>query len=302
MNRVALVFAICGALLWGLAFPIAQQLPGSFPPGVFSNTAALSGGGFTPSCTASTNWLARATLVTLTFDKQQYDNLLCGLNTDGVLAKIDTLYIYGAPDSTTAKLNTTQNAFNSTQTGSLTFAAYTGFTGDATTGFLDTGFNPSTAGGQTTQNSATAGVCILSSRATGQLWEAFGASGAAGVITRMLTNFSTNGNIWAINTLSQTITANADAQGGWIETRTGATTTTLYHNGSSFATDTSASAAMPALNMYVFAENLLGTGATQFTGDQQAWFVQGSGFTATDVTNFRSRTNTYLTAYGVTGC
>lgn len=51
MNRLAFVFAVCCALLLGLAFPTAQQIPGNFPPGVFANTAALSpASGPAPTC------------------------------------------------------------------------------------------------------------------------------------------------------------------------------------------------------------------------------------------------------------
>ncbi len=289
---VAAVVWLCSAL----AFAGWQSRDSNYDVNIVS--------GFTPSCTASTNWLARATNVTLTADKTNYDNLLCGLVTDGVLAKLDALYIYGAPDSTTAKLNLAQNAYNSTQTGSLTFTAYTGFTGDAATGYLDTGFNPFSASSpQFTQNASSLSVCVLSSRTTDQGWEALGTQSNN---FSFIEPFGTFADLvqYAINSATPIAVVNTNAQGMWTASRTTSLAIALYRNGSAF--DSSAANASGSVDndtILVFASNTsAGPSPTAFTGDQQAAAAIGGALTATDAGNLRTRINTYLTAYSVSGC
>src|SRR3974390_3125511 len=94
MYRTSLAFAL--ALLSSTAFAqVSQTGAGKGAPG----------GAFTPSCSQSSNFLARATGVTSNTDKTNYDTMICGLVTDGVWSKLDALYVFAAVDRTTAKLN-----------------------------------------------------------------------------------------------------------------------------------------------------------------------------------------------------
>lgn len=267
-------------------------------------SAGFCGGvatGFTPSCTASTNFLARATGVTLTVDKQNYDNLLCGLNTDGVLSSLDGLYIFVAPDTTTAKLNLVSSSFSPlTQTGSLTFAAYTGYTGDASTGFLDIGAVSSLV--QFTQNSSSAGGCVLSSRTSAQNWAEFGEfvinddlrflpiSGAGGPLI-----YATTGTV-------HTGIANSNVQGSWVLSRTTAITSSIYQNkiafGGSPFIDTSGS--IGSAHVYIFAEN--SGSPSNFTGDKIASFFIGGAQSSVNEAKLEARIDTYMVAYGINVC
>jgi hypothetical protein len=76
--------------------------------------------------------------------KTAYDALITSLVSDGVFAKLDALYVFAAPDATTALLNLVQNLYNATNSGA-TFTADAGYTGDGSSAFIDSGFNPSTA-------------------------------------------------------------------------------------------------------------------------------------------------------------
>ncbi len=88
----------------------------------------------------------------------RYDALIRALLAAGVWTKLDALYLLAAADAATALTNLRQASYGLTAVNSPTFEADRGYTGNGTTQYLSTGFNPSTAGGQWVQNSATSGV------------------------------------------------------------------------------------------------------------------------------------------------
>lgn len=76
----------------------------------------------------------------------------------GVIDALDGFYIFDQETEQATTQNWVQNAYNLTKSGTLTFAANDGITGDATTGFYDPGANPSTlnsGAAKFKQNSAT---------------------------------------------------------------------------------------------------------------------------------------------------
>lgn len=256
-----------------------------------------AGGGFTPSCTASSNFLARANGITLTADKTNYDTLICGLNTDGVLAKLDALYIFAAPDATTARLNLVQNAFNASEVGSVTFSQYHGFTGNGSTGYEDTGFNPFLAAGHFSQNNGMIGAYVLSSRTTSQAWREIGAEGVnfSFLVPTLSGNFT-----YGVNTVTPANPVNSNAQGSWAAFRTSSSAITLYKNGVQFdAQAANTSGSVDNDNIFVLASDLGGGAPGGFSQDQLSSAIIGGGLTSTDVANLQSRLNTFMTAYGI---
>src|SRR5258706_278504 len=88
------------ATLFAILLAVSPALTGSITLLGVGKPAA--GGGFSPSCTESSNFLARATGITLTADKTNYDTLICGVVTDGLCCAatggvLDGLYIWAAP-------------------------------------------------------------------------------------------------------------------------------------------------------------------------------------------------------------
>jgi hypothetical protein len=170
--RKLLTLWIALAAIVGISTSSFAQLNGGlmFPgPG----TPATSGGA---GCTAATNFLARTSGLSGT-ETTAYTTMICGLVTDGVItgnlsgatgcgSVLDGLYIFATNTTTTANLNLCGTSYGLTQHGSVTFNADTGYTGDGTTGYFDTGFNPSTAGGNFSLNSASIGSYILTNRTT----------------------------------------------------------------------------------------------------------------------------------------
>lgn len=256
-------------------------------------------GGFTPTCTASTNWLARATNVTLTADKTHYDDLLCGLNTDGIGCSntLDALYIYMAVDVSTAKLNLCSSSFAITSHGTNIdtsgFAQYVGFTGNSSDRYLDTGLDPSLGGTFYSQNSAAFGTCISTSN-TGNLVEMGQNVGGDG--SRLIAAFGGTIGIFEINQNSQDTPSNTLVAGLWDLSRTAASVNTYYLGTSTVGTGTVASRLPTSATFFILAENSSGSPAT-FTSNTHLGSFVGKGLNGTQAGNLRSRMNTFAMAY-----
>lgn len=251
------------------------------------------GSGFTPSCSQSSTFLTAATGVTLTGDKTNYDTLICGLQTDGNLAGLDVLYIWAAPSAVNAALVNLANpgTFNGTVHATLTFSAYHGYTGDSNTGYMDTGFNPTTATSPNyVQNSATFGAYVLSSRTTNQNWWAVGNTAASN--DELFAPYQTGTGTAQLNSATGFNVNNANAQGSYNITRTSSTQQFSYQNSNETATGNTSDTSVAPLNAnIVFFAFQPGFGNT---GDQLAAGWIGKGVTAVNSCKINNRINTYL--------
>ena len=91
------------------------------------------------------------------------------------------------------------------------------------------------------------------------------------------------------------IYGNTDATGHYIISRTGSTSTTLFKNGSSVATDATVSTGEKGTqNYYILARNNAGT-ADQYTKRQLTFVHLGKGLTTTQASNLSTHINTFLT-------
>ena len=279
------------ATLW-LAFAPAYaqvgQIPG-WPP-----TQVVGGGG---GCSQATTFLARTSGLSGT-ETSAYTTMICGMVTDGTWSKFDALYIFATNTTTTANLNLVSTSFGLTPTGAaLTFTADHGYTGNGTSGFLDTGL-VLTSATQYTLNSGAIGVYDLTNRTTNSNTFAMGVTNVSDARILILnTNF-----IFNINTTANTSIANTQAQGLWFVNRSSASLNTVYLNGNTgtpFGSSTQAAGSVPVTtSMAIFGQNTSG-GIQQPTTDQfsAAWI--GGGFTTTDVANVSSRINAFMTALGI---
>jgi hypothetical protein len=87
------------------------------------------------------------------------NDLIVALKTAGVWAKLDAFYVLAAADAQSSLLNWVSASYNLTTVNAPTFVADQGYTGNGTTSYLDTGFNPTTAPSpKFTQNSAHLGL------------------------------------------------------------------------------------------------------------------------------------------------
>jgi hypothetical protein len=257
----------------------------------------VASGGFTPSCSQSSTFLAAATGVTLTADKQNYDTLICGLVSDGVW-NFDVLYIWAAPTQATALINLANpGTFNGTTHGTVSFAAYQGFTGDGSTFYIDSGFNPATA---TTpkfvQNDAVLGVYVLTNRTTGSnLWQIGCTVGACpGLLFDSYSGGSAGG---TLNSASIISTGSTTAQGAWNLARSDAVAEGIFLNSTEARVGglSDTSVAPTSANIIFFGFNT-GFG---LVSDQMAagWIGSGLNVVATVSVNsckVNNRINTYL--------
>jgi hypothetical protein len=223
---------------------------GMFPgPGTFMTP---SGGG---GCTAATNFLARTSGLSGT-ETTAYTTMICGLVTDGIItgnlsgatgcgSKLDGLFIFATNTTTTANLNLCGTSFGLTQTGTVTFTADHGYTGNGSTGFMNTGFNASTAGGNYLQNSCSLGAYVLTNRGSGTGVE-IGVSD--GTIFSIIEPFNGGMLDWDLNGGAFPSVAVAGSNAAWIVSRTGASAHAAYRNGSSTPIATASSGTFALAN------------------------------------------------------
>lgn len=253
-------------------------------------------GGFTPSCSQSSTYLARTTGLSGT-EQSAYDAMICGMVTDATWSLFDALYVFATNTTTTANLNLVSTSFGLTLNGSVTFAADRGYTGDGTTGYFTTGFIPSTSGVNYQLNAASIGGCALNSRTTSNNSSFLGTSTTNA--NNYLVPLASSAAAYHVNGSNATFpsTANTNAQGSWILSRTALTNGALYLNGSSFASYTSISGSLSNFEFYALAQNSNGT-ANSFSSDQIAYVFMAAALDATQASNIRSRLNTFLTSVG----
>jgi hypothetical protein len=248
-----------------------------------------------PPCSQATTFLARTSGLSLT-ETNAYTNLICGMVADGTWCgtTLDALYIFATNTTTTANLNLCSTSYGLTQNFVVTFSADHGYTGNGSSGYLDTGFNPTVAAGNYALNSASIGAYVLTSRTASQAYAEFGVhDGSEYSYMRPLQSGSAN---FDINGATFPTGTSANAQGSYLATRTSNTTVTLYKNGSSVGSSAAdASVSLPNADITLLIIGGLGS----YSADQvsAAWF--GAGVNSTVAANIQSRVNAYMTTLGI---
>ncbi len=92
--------------------------------------------------TASIALIARMTAAPDSARRGQIDALVRALKIAGIWPKLAALYLTAAHDAQAARLNWVSGSHDLTEHGALTFTADRGYTGDGSTGYLDSGWSP----------------------------------------------------------------------------------------------------------------------------------------------------------------
>ena len=200
-------------------------------------------------------------------------NLIDGLVSDGVWAKLDCLYVLAQQNETDAKLNLIGTSYGLTQvgslerpgprSGSLVFAAYAGFSGFNTlNSYLDTGLNPFTATSLNfVQNSASFGVWLYSiPDASTNVVIGTGNVGTAGE-NNIYPDFT--GNFFArVNFSTSPGVTSPGASGLYVGDRPSSASSSPYYNGAALVTQPGTSVAPQSHNFQIGEISGAGTDAT----------------------------------------
>jgi hypothetical protein len=225
--------------------------------------------------------------------------LIVSLKAHSLWTVQDRIWLH-ASENTTQALTCLKSLSVATVTGTVSHVASQGYTGDGSTGFINTGFANGT---NYTRNDAGVSVYVRNSRASNNTGTAIGSADLAGTgvqsiispLSSSVINYDVNNNQFTAQA------ANTNAQGFWTSVRTGASARALYKNSNStaFATNTNVSVAITGnVVFYIHARNQNGT-ANLFGSDQIALTIIGSGMTnGTNVALFQTDFNAYMTALG----
>ncbi len=296
----------------GLFVPrIVRAQLGTSPPFMYVDSSAVGLDPFVTAWYASVQATAAGqgnTAVILDTELAAHNALYLGLQTDSLLSKIKALMTYpgtGAGDTALygALVPLISNVGNNPWTNvGLNFQpanlTVNGLVGNASN-YLNTGINPSTAFGNQTHGGWS--IYSYSVAANGFNFGTYNAS----VAFMGAAKYSDNNAYGYNGGIGNVITVASPGAGFYTDLRVSSTDHRLYFaNGSNAhaqigSTDTTSfSGTLPNGNMFLFAEDFIGTGVQFSCSDRQSFVCIHEGFTATDSANLFTRVQTFLQAKG----
>lgn len=259
--------------------------------------ASAAGGSLDPATTAWINAVVGAGGTVGGTQQTNVDTLIKALKSAGAFTVLDRWWLLGSENTQQQQIDII--ALQSwTSHGAGSFSVNSGYTGDGSTGYLDSNFIPLSAGGNWTLNSATIGAYVLTNRTTTAAKASIGSTNASAnsgftYIVPLQTTFQydLNGNTFPT-------VANGSARGHWMVTRTTSSLVTAYKNGSSFGSSGADSATvLPNQTVLISATNNIGL-IDNFSDDECLAAYFGGGMDATMAAAVDSAVNTYATALG----
>jgi len=226
-------------------------------------------------------------------------NFVAGLKAAGIWTKIDSLWLYAAENTQSALTDLKAHLLSTVSATSPTFTTDRGYTGNGTSSYINTNFDPTAVGGNYVLDSACLGF-----------WDITTSSNSAGVVLGSnyfghlsdVTLRYTDGQTYVrVNSATGTLTLAYAGAGLYVGNRSATSASQLYRNGSSIDTDTGASTVMPVSKFYVLARDTdSGTpGPTNYSTDQIAAVLFGGSLNSTEQTDLYNLHRTYMTAVGV---
>lgn len=292
------VFAVFFALMMALPHLASAQSPQVRALLLRQNNVPI--GTFDP---ATSLWVAAVNTAggTVSGGRQIIVNtfVVC-MKTASLFSIFDRYWLMAGEDAPSAKVDIIARQ-QWTLNGTYAFSASNGYTGDGSTGYADTGFNPNTAGGNFQLNDASAGVQLQTNRTTGNGSYAFGAIDTGFTTGTTLVPFSTGLALFArVNGI--TTTGNAppsSVRASWAITRQSSGGTTIYQNGSSYATTSDVSVSLTPANIFISALNFNGPFSGSFSTDQTSAFWLSKGMSSGQISSFETCHNAMMTSIGI---
>jgi hypothetical protein len=248
---------------------------------------------------ATTAWVAAVGSGNVTIPRKDLINaLIVTLKSGGVWTKLDRLWDFAAENTTCALVDLKALA-TATAVNSPTFTTDRGYTGNGSTSYIDTNFNPGTGTPNYTGNAACFGIWdITTSPNSGTVPIGINYFGhySEGTI-----HYPDGNSYWRVNTSGAGLAVAYPGPGLHMANRSAAGNDQLYRNGSSIVTSTTSATALTATNFYVCARNNdSGTPtAGSFSTDQIAAVVFGGTLSSTEHGTLYTALRTYMTAVGV---
>lgn len=232
--------------------------------------------------------------------KDLLNTLIVGLKSAGVWTKLDWLDIKAAHDAQAARINAVTPAQVGTAVNSPTFTTDRGYTGDAATSYLNSGWNPATASSpKFVQNSCSMGVW-LGTDANSNTQDDIGVSPRATINGRRSAAAAFGANLQsATNDISGTISPSSSVGlSSW--SRNGAATAEMFKNGVSVGAKTSTSSAIFNGNFFFLAANNSASvgNPTRFSPRRQQAAYWGQYLTEAEHLAIYNLLATYMTAIG----
>lgn len=224
------------------------------------------------------------------------NDLIVSLKDAGVWQKLDALYILAAADAQAARRNWIADQYNPSAVNSPTFTADRGYVGGGS-GYLDTGFNASTAGGLYTQNSAHLSTWSRTNRGSTGI-SALGVRNSAGSVFAAIVPFVSSTTLYRINSAAASSVVAASSVGHFLGSRVSSGTIEAYKDGVSAGSISIASGALVNANVFICGENREGVGLVSGSTDQIAQVSIGGDLTAANAEALYTATLTYLQAIG----
>jgi hypothetical protein len=268
----------------------------------------------TGNSAAFNNFIARTSGLNAAH-QNRYATLLNSLTFDGFFDSygnstlLDLLYIFATADSTTAKLNLVQNQYNCTYNGtpaeSTRFQADHGYTGDGSTVFLDTQFNPVTALPSPNMAVNSTGEGVYATTAIPSVTNTCPIGTNDDVLSSVL---------WSTTTTSVTLSGGGAVASGqttvgktgfFAGTRTSSTTASVYTFISGFqgidgTNSSSNSLQIDYGNIFVLAQNFGIDGpAVDFCSNQLSAAFVGAALTPAQMSVLATRINAYMQSLGI---
>lgn len=262
--------------------------------GQIGNTAANGGISFLPETEAL---VARFTTPPTYARKVLINTTIGSLISGGVWSKLDALYVIAAEDAQAARRNWLADQYNATAISSPTFTTDRGYAGNGTTSYLTTGFNPVTAGGNYSQNSAVLFLADLTSRAANANVELGISNG--GITQQSILATRNTGDIFVgkVNDVTTGTVTSTNSQGRFTASRQSSSEKSLYINGSLVSSPSVSSITVPSFGFFVCCINFGGS-PLAFSTDQIAAVALGGGLSSGEVSTLDSAIANYLTAVG----
>lgn len=232
--------------------------------------------------------VARMTVAPSAARAAAYDRLVRALIAAGVWARLDALYILAAHDAQAARLNWRAAAYDLTAVGGMTFAPQRGYQGDGSTGYLSSGFNPTTAQAPLfAQNDAHMGLWSLTDGIAAA--HDMGAGNSSLAMLATTTTFQARGNSGAASGASQI------GAGHLMWSRADASNVARYRDGAAHSTAAQASV---ALSNYAFRVGGYLTSTASYSARQIAAAHWGAALDATQTKALYNALRRYLTGAG----